>query len=98
MDKCILIIAFTCSTVFGAGMPGFSFFFGEMINGLGDTTSGDFSMFKDSAKLFLIVGGATAVVAWLQFTLWAVFAHRIGHKTRMIYFAKTLEMDAAFYD
>ena len=75
MDKCILIIAFTCSTVFGAGMPGFSFFFGEMINGLGDTTSGDFSMFKDSAKLFLIVGGATAVVAWLQFTLWAVFAH-----------------------
>ena len=38
------------------------------------------------------------IFSWLNVTLWAIFAQRIAYKTRMVYFAKTLEMDAAFYD
>ena len=36
-----------CSVLFGAGMPGFSLFFGEMINGLGKATDGNMNHFKE---------------------------------------------------
>lgn len=40
-DKVYMFWATVMSILFGLGMPGFSLFFGEMINGLGDTTEGD---------------------------------------------------------
>lgn len=46
----------------------------------------------------MIVGAVMGVASWLQVTLWATFAARIAYKTRMTYFAKTLELDAAYYD
>jgi len=42
-----MISATIFSLLFGAGMPGFSFFFGEMINGMGKSTDGDMTHFKD---------------------------------------------------
>jgi len=90
--------AFVCSFIFGAGMPGFSLLFGEMINGLGDTTKGEMDTFKSSAIMMILLGVVMWVMSWLQVTLWAIFAQRIAYKTRMVYFAKCLEMDSAFYD
>ena len=60
-----MFVATTCSIIFGAGMPGFSFFFGDMINGIGEATTGDTSAFKDSAVLFILIGGIVAIVSWL---------------------------------
>jgi ATP-binding cassette subfamily B (MDR/TAP) protein 1 len=37
-------------------------------------------------------------MSWMQVSMWAIFAARISYKTRMIYFTKCLEKDAAFYD
>lgn len=48
--------------------------------------------------MMLLLGAGMWVFSWLQVTLWATFAQRIAYKTRMVYFARTLEMDAAFYD
>lgn len=93
-----MLIGGFCSAVFGAGMPGFSFFFGDMINGMGDTYSNNYDQFKESAAMMLGLGGVMWIMSWLQVTLWAIFAQRIAYKTRMVYFAKCLEMDAAFYD
>ena len=89
-DKTLAFFGTLCSIIFGAGMPGFSFFMGEMINGLGDATSGEMDSFKDSALLFLILGFVMWVVSWCQITLWSLFAHRVAFKTRMAYFASTL--------
>jgi len=60
-----MFLAIVCSAIFGASMPGFSLLFGEMINGLGDTTAGDMSGFKDSSFAMLLLG----VVMW--FFSWA---------------------------
>jgi len=63
-DKCYMITAFWCSVLFGAGMPGFSFFFGDMINGLGDTTGGNFSTMKTTAAMMGILGFAMMFFSW----------------------------------
>ena len=97
-DKCLAIIGTVCSIIYGAGMPGFSFFMGEMINGLGDATSGNMDNFKDSSFLMLMLGVVVMFVAWFQITLWSLFAHRVAFKTKMAYFASTLRQDAAYYD
>lgn len=44
-DKCYLAWAITSSICFGLGMPGFSLLFGEMINGLGEATDGEYDTF-----------------------------------------------------
>lgn len=41
-----MFFAFLFSAIFGAGMPGFSLYFGELINSLGKTTEGNFDAFK----------------------------------------------------
>lgn len=97
-DKCIMFAAFICSFIMGGGMPGFSFFFGEMINGLAETAEGEMDTFKDGALLMFYLGFVMWAASWANVTLWAIFATRISYKTRMIYFAKCLDLDAAFYD
>jgi len=48
--------------------------------------------------MMLFLGVGMWVFSWLQVTLWAIFAQRISYKTRLIYFEKCLNLDAAFYD
>lgn len=48
--------------------------------------------------MMIYVGAFTWFASWAQVTLWAIFAQRISHKTRLIYFEKSLALDAAFYD
>jgi ABC-type bacteriocin/lantibiotic exporter with double-glycine peptidase domain len=48
--------------------------------------------------MMLMLGVLMLFMSWAQVTLWAIFAQRIAYKTRLVYFARTLEMDAAFYD
>ena len=38
------------------------------------------------------------VISWCNVTLWAIFAQRVSNRIRFVYFAKCLELDAAFYD
>ena len=90
-------LAIAASWIFGAGMPGFCFFFGGMIDGMGEG-SGDMSALKNSAVSMLYLGFGVWIFSWMQVTFWAQFAARISHKTRIKYFKSCLEKDAAFYD
>jgi ATP-binding cassette subfamily B (MDR/TAP) protein 1 len=46
----------------------------------------------------VILGAIVGLVSWLNVTLWAIFAQRISHKVRLLYFTSCLEKDAKFYD
>jgi len=93
-----MLVGGISSFIFGCGMPGFSLFFGEMINGLGTSQSGDFSTLKTSALLMCWLGVAMFFMSWLQVTAWAIFAQRRAHHVRLQYFEACLAQDADFYD
>jgi len=53
---------------------------------------------RNVAILLLYMGGVTWIFAWLQTSAWMIVATNVAYKTRIAYFAKCLERDAAFYD
>lgn len=70
-DKCYLYTGVTASIIFGAGMPAFSIVFGGMVDGLGEQSSGDMSMFKTQAFIMLGLGGVMWLFSWVQVTFFA---------------------------
>ena len=60
-----MFFATVCSIIFGGGMPGFSLFFGEMINGLGASTDGDYDLFKKNALFMVVLGAIMWIMSWL---------------------------------
>ena len=100
-DSCDMIYmarATFCSIGFGAGMPGMCILFGDMVDGIAVTSDGSYDMYKESALKMFILGLVMWVVSWFNVSLWNIFAARISHKVRMIYFSKCLQLDASFYD
>jgi ATP-binding cassette, subfamily B (MDR/TAP), member 4 len=93
-----MALATFCSIGFGAGMPGMCILFGDMVDGIAVTSDGSYDMYKESALKMFILGLVMWVVSWFNVSLWNIFAARISHKVRMIYFGKCLELDASFYD
>jgi ABC-type multidrug transport system fused ATPase/permease subunit len=85
-DFIYLAFASFCSICFGAGMPGMCVLFGDMVDGIADTSSGDYDMYKESALQMFILGIIMWIVSWFNIALWAIFAERISSKIRMVYF------------
>ena len=50
------------------------------------------------AYYMAMVGILATVTGWLMVTMTALFAERVAFKTKVEYFRKCLEKDAAFYD
>jgi len=68
---------------------------GIIMDELGSSFTGGM---RDVAFIFLYLGCVTWVFAWLQTSSWMIVATNVAYKTRIAYFAKCLERDAAFYD
>ena len=62
-DKCYMYTAFIASTVFGAGMPGFCFFFGGMIDGVANPANLAVS-FKTNAYMMTGLGVIMGGFSW----------------------------------
>ena len=89
-DYVYLGLATFCSIGFGAGMPGMCVLFGDMVDGVADTANEGFDAYKESALQMFILGCVMFFISWFNVSLWNIFAARISHKIRLIYFSKCL--------
>lgn len=84
---------------FGAALPGFCLFFGDMIDDMGASIQGQgFDALKNSSFYMLMISFGVAIVCWFQITNMSMFAERIAFKVKLRYFEACLEKDADFYD
>jgi ABC-type multidrug transport system fused ATPase/permease subunit len=58
----------------------------------------DMSSLKNTALTMFIVGCIASFIAGSMMFFWSMFAENIAYKTRIEYFRRCLEKDAAFYD
>ena len=66
-----MTVGFISSVLFGAGMPGFSVFFGGMIDGMGEQSADDASsLLKEQALMMVYFGLGVWIFSWLQVTCW----------------------------
>lgn len=81
-------------------MPAFCLLFGDMIDGVGNTSADtdQFGMLQTQAKYMVIIGAGCWVFSWFQTTMLALFSESISFKIKLEYFKKCLEKDADFYD
>ena len=73
------------------------FIWGEMMDDVGSGPKG-LETLDGHANWLLVIGAAAFVFGVIMVGAWNVFAEIISHKTRINYFRKCLERDAAFYD
>lgn len=99
-DRLLLYIGSFSAFCMGGALPGFSLFFGDMVDNMGsisfDPTA--FDSLKNTTKIMLILASALFVVSWIQVSFFSVFAENISHKIRIQYYKKCLDLDASYYD
>lgn len=94
-DKLMWWVATLNSVAFGAAMPGFCLFFGDMIQGVG---ASEFDMLDDSAKWMAIIGAIAAVTSFFFISMYSLFSVQIASQIQINYFRAALTKDAAYYD
>jgi len=82
--------AILSSICFGAGMPGFCILFGDMVDGIAQTSTGGYDLYKESSLSMLLLAVIMFFFSWFNITLWNIFAARIANKVRFKYFDKCL--------
>ena len=84
----------------GGALPGFSLFFGNMVDNMGSISydSSAFDHLKDTTKTMLILATVLFFVSGLQVGCWQLFAGNIAHKIKIQYYKACLDLDASYYD
>ena len=82
-----------CALIFGAALPSFSLFFGEMIDDLGSQMSDDnaFESLKFNAIVMSVIGVIGGVLSSFQIINLSLFSESISFKTKITYFKRCLE-------
>jgi ABC-type multidrug transport system fused ATPase/permease subunit len=90
-----------CAVAMGAGLPGFTLFFGEMIDGIGETGASDgaqFNSLQKSSFIMMYIGVGFFFIAGAQVSAFSTFGEIVTYKTQVNYFRAALEQDAYFYE
>ena len=97
---CYFYSGIIASTLFGAALPGFCLFFGDMVDEMGASTSNNTGVggLKDSALTLIYFAFFVWAASGLQITMMAMYAERVAHKVKLDYFLKCIEKDADYFD
>jgi ATP-binding cassette subfamily B (MDR/TAP) protein 1 len=96
---CLLWFGLAWACAFGGALPGFCFFFGELIDDMGTMgkEAGGNPMTDNSINMGYIAVGAFVSSACYIGAM-SVFSENVSYNMKIEYFRKALTMDAAFYD
>ena len=97
-EKCLMYFGVVVCFIQGATFPVFMFIWGSLMDDVGAGTPAGLAAVDDNCNLLLIAGAGAFVLGTINVSVWNVFADLISYKTRILYFRKSLERDAAFYD
>jgi ABC-type multidrug transport system fused ATPase/permease subunit len=101
VDMAWLFSGLFAAMAFGATMPAFCFYFGNMIDGVavvGADSTGGMSNLSDQAFMMLYIGIGAGFMSWFQVTCLSIFAENIQFKIKIRYFQAVLEKDATWFD
>jgi ABC-type multidrug transport system fused ATPase/permease subunit len=89
------------ASLMGAALPGFTLFFGEMIDGIAETDASggsDFNALQKSSFIMFYIGVGCFFIAAAQVSALTNFGESISFKTQVNYFRAALDQDAYFYE
>ena len=79
------------SMLLGAALPGFCLIFGNMIDGVAETSDDNsFNALQEQSLYMIYIGCALLFIAWIQTSTLSNFGERITHRTQVNYFAQCL--------
>ena len=95
-DVALMAVGFVAAMACGAGMPGFSFALGRLVNDL-LTTSPEKSA-ADSALIMVYIGIGVTFSCMLHVICWCIAAIRQVSRIRALYFSAVLRQDMGWHD
>lgn len=98
VDKVLMIVGAITAFISGAGMPAFSYVFGEMINNLVDGGSDVESVMATTSLIMTIVGLVVYVLQATHVTCYLITANRQIARIKARFFASILRQDMAWHD
>jgi ATP-binding cassette subfamily B (MDR/TAP) protein 1 len=85
-DKFLITLSFIMAFITGAGLPSFTFLYGNIINAFGSDSAD--SMIDEISKLALIltvIGAIIWLTTYIYFVCGMILSERIGRKTKVAY-------------